>query len=302
MFWKKNNEESSNEDKLKNAFSSFREGVRSIWPGGGLKGDEIDDLETALLQSDVSFDTVEKLLAPLREGSVSENPRTYLRSKLIEIFQEAGDSDLNENAASTTVYFFIGVNGSGKTTSMAKLAHSSEGNIIFAAADTFRAAAIDQLGKWSDRLGVTLIAHEKGGDPTAVVFDALDAAISREADYLFVDTAGRLHTRGDLMAQLEKMYRVTENKLSGAPNESFLVLDASTGQNGLRQVKTFARKLPVSGIILTKMDSTARGGIVLSVAEELKIPVKLVGTGEKIDDLVPFDPEVYCDSLLGAEK
>ncbi|MFB6347708.1 MAG: signal recognition particle-docking protein FtsY, partial [bacterium] len=171
-------------------------------------------------------------------------------------------------------------------------------SVMLAAGDTFRAAAIDQLKQWGDRLGIDVIAHEKGGDPSAVVFDAVDAARNRDVDFLFIDTAGRLHTRADLMLQLKKMIEITEEKIEDAPHESLLVLDASTGQNGLRQTKKFAKELPVTGLTLTKMDSTAKGGIALTVADRLEQAVKLVGTGEDLGDIVEFNPEIYCDSIL----
>lgn len=282
------------------ALDSFRKGVKSIWPGSGVSGDELDDLEAALLRSDVSMETVDKILDPLRENPDISSGEDYIRESVKAIFEKAGTRSLIKARSGPSVYFFNGVNGSGKTTSMAKLAHllQPEHDVLFAAGDTFRAAAIDQLEQWGDRMGIDVIAHEKGGDPSAVVFDAVDAALNRDVDFLFVDTAGRLHTRADLMLQLKKMIEVTEEKIEGAPHESLLVLDASTGQNGLRQTKKFAQELPVSGLVLTKMDSTAKGGIALTVADRLEKPVKLVGTGEEIDDLVDFDPEVYCDSIL----
>jgi fused signal recognition particle receptor len=294
---------SSNEDEsgeFMNALDSFRQGMKQIWPGSGVSQDELDDLEAALLRSDVSMETVEKIIEPLRQNPDISSAEEYLRETVGNIFDTAGSRSLIKARDNPSVYFFIGVNGSGKTTSMAKLAHmiQPDHDVLFAAGDTFRAAAIDQLNRWGEELEIEVIAHEKGGDPSAVVFDAVDAAINRDVDFLFVDTAGRLHTRGDLMLQLKKMIEVTEKKIDNAPHESLLVLDASTGQNGLRQTKRFADELPVTGITLTKMDSTAKGGIALTVADELKVPVKLIGTGEELDDLVQFSPEVYCDSLL----
>ncbi len=297
LFGKSENKQA---EKLKFALGKFRQGIKNIVPGLG--GDfSIERLEAALLSSDVGLETVEKLIQPLESGQDKGDPGEHLRKQIIEIFHRAGPVTLQISDSSPTVYFFVGVNGSGKTTSMAKLAHNFDKQIIFAAADTFRAAAIEQLKKWGERLDLPVISHQKGGDPTAVVYDALEAAVHRQADFLFVDTAGRLHTRRDLMEQLEKMYRVTVGQKSNEPTESLLVLDASTGQNGLQQVRTFAEKLPVTGIILSKLDSTARGGVALSVVDELGIPVKLVGTGETLDDLAPFSPEIYCDALLGEE-
>lgn len=298
MVFRDNSKQENEKNKLRGALQNFSDGVKKIWPGAGLSSQQLEDLEAALLRSDVSLETVDKLLGPLKEGTVAEDGFKFLNEQIRKIFHKAGSRELNSAENGPNVYFFIGVNGSGKTTSMAKLAYLLEGEVVFAAADTFRAAAIEQLQRWADKLDLEVIAHEKGGDPTAVVFDALEAVENRGADYLMVDTAGRLHTRRDLMSQLKKMYRVTEEKTPSAPHESFLVLDASTGQNGLQQVKSFAEELPVTGLILTKLDSTARGGIALSVADELEIPVKLVGTGEQLDDLVSFRPEVYCEALL----
>jgi len=303
VFWKNEAEEDEQQkSKLRGALRNFRQGVKSIWSSGRLSGEELENLEAALLRSDVSLQTVDRLLDPLKEGAPGQEPDKYLRTKITDIFEEAGRRQLEGAEEGPTVYFFVGVNGSGKTTTMAKLAQRLKGEVIFAAADTFRAAAIEQLERWAERLGLEVIAHAKGGDPSAVVFDAIEAAISRNADYLLVDTAGRLHTRGDLMNQLKKMYRITEEKLGRPPHESFLVLDAATGQNGLEQVRTFAEELPITGLILTKLDSTARGGIALTVADELKIPVKLVGTGEKLEDLVAFSPKTYCDALLAGAQ
>jgi fused signal recognition particle receptor len=246
------------------------------------------------------MDTVDRLLDPLRENPDVDSAEGYIRESVTKMFDSAGTRSLVKARNEPSIYFFIGVNGSGKTTTMAKLAHllDPDHEILFAAGDTFRAAAIDQLERWGERLGIETIAHEKGGDPSAVVYDAVEAARNRDADFLFVDTAGRLHTRGDLMLQLKKMFDVTEDKIEAAPHESLLVLDASTGQNGLRQTKTFADHLPVTGLALTKMDSTAKGGIALTVADRLDVPVKLVGTGEELEDLVPFSPKEYCRSIL----
>lgn len=287
-------------EEFSGALDSFRQGMKKIWPGSGVSQGEIDDLEAALLRSDVSMDTVDRILDPLRENPDADSAEEYIRESVTKIFESAGARSLVKAREGPSIYFFIGVNGSGKTTTMAKLASllDSDHDILFAAGDTFRAAAIDQLERWGERLGIEVIAHEKGGDPSAVVYDAVEAAQNRDVDFLFVDTAGRLHTRGDLMLQLKKMFDVTQEKMPEAPHESLLVLDASTGQNGLRQTKTFADHLPVTGITLTKMDSTAKGGIALTVADRLDVPVKLVGTGEELEDLVPFSPEEYCRSIL----
>ncbi len=280
--------------------TSFSQGVEQILTGSGVSAEELDDLESALLRSDVSMETVDKILTPLRDNTGVNSYEDHLRETVGVIFDSAGSRKLIKARDGPSVYFFIGVNGSGKTTSMAKLAHllQPDHDVLFAAGDTFRAAAIEQLNRWGEDLEVDVITHEKGGDPPAVVYDAVDAAINRNVDFLFVDTAGRLHTRGDLILQLKKMIEVTSEKIEGAPHESLLVLDAATGRNGLRQTKRFADELPVTGIALTKMDSSAKGGIALTVADELEVPVKLVGTGETLTDLAEFSPDVYCDSLL----
>jgi len=287
--------------RLRGALDSFRKGVKKMFPGTGVSPETIDDLEAALLRSDVSLDTVERLLDPLRENPDIEDGEQFLRERIREIFQRAGDSSFHQSNQGPSIYFFIGVNGSGKTTTIAKLVHrlGSEYETLLAAADTYRAAAVEQLTEWANRLDTEVVSHEPGGDPSAVVYDAVEAAESRDVDYLMVDTAGRLHTRGDLLEQLEKMYGVIEDHLGRGPDESLLVLDASTGQNGLRQVETFAEHLPITGLVLTKLDSTARGGITLTVADELNIPVKAVGTGETLEDLVPFEPKIFCDAIFG---
>jgi fused signal recognition particle receptor len=195
----------------------------------------------------------------------------------------------------------VGVNGVGKTTTIGKLANriKAEGNeVLICAADTFRAAATDQLAIWAERTGVPLIQQKKGTDPAAVLFDSLASAKSRNADVLIVDTAGRLHTKSNLMSELEKMKRVASREVSGAPHEVLLVVDAVTGQNGLEQARQFLKIVPVTGIVLTKLDGTAKGGIVVAIAKDLGIPIRYVGIGERIDDLVEFSPEDYVNSLF----
>ncbi len=296
-------EDENEPGRLRSAMSSFRKKVKSVWPGTGIDAETIDELEAALLQSDVSLSTTEGLLEPLREDPDLEDSLDQLRRDIRERFERAGSLELNQPEEPPAVYFFLGVNGSGKTTSLAKLAHrlGPERDLLFAAGDTYRAAAVEQLHRWGERLGIEVISHERGGDPAAVVYDAMEAAEARAVDGVLVDTAGRLHTRDDLMEQLRKMIDVAGNLQPGAPHENLLVMDATTGQNGLQQAWRFARELPLTGMVLTKMDSTARGGVVLSIADELELPVKLVGTGEELDDLVPFNVEVYIDSLLGVQ-
>jgi fused signal recognition particle receptor len=199
------------------------------------------------------------------------------------------------------VILVVGVNGTGKTTTIGKLAarYRSEGrSVILAAADTFRAASIDQLRIWSERAGVSMVAHAPGADPGAVVFDTLDAAVARGADLVIADTAGRLHTKTDLMDELTKVRRIVDKRLPGVQPETLFVLDATTGQNGLAQAKAFHEAVGLTGIVLTKLDSTAKGGIVFAIENDLGVPVRFVGVGEKIDDLVPFDPKAFVEALF----
>ena len=204
-------------------------------------------------------------------------------------------------ASPPEVILLVGVNGTGKTTTSGKLAAYFRGQgktVLLCAADTFRAAAIEQLEVWSERSGVEIIKSRQGGDPSAVLFDALQAAKARGNDYLVVDTAGRLHTKNNLMAELDKMRRTTQRIIPDAPHEVLLVMDATTGQNGLQQARLFTESAGVTGIVLTKLDGTAKGGIAVAIARELKLPVRYVGIGEKIDDLLPFDSGAFVDSLL----
>jgi fused signal recognition particle receptor len=204
-------------------------------------------------------------------------------------------------AAAPRVIFVVGVNGTGKTTTIGKLAHrlKSEGaSVVLCAADTFRAAAIEQLEVWARRASVEIVKQKSGADPSAVIFDAVSAAQSRRADVVIVDTAGRLHTKSNLMAELDKMKRTAAKVVPGAPHDVLLVLEATTGQNGLNQAREFWSSAGVTGIVLTKLDGTAKGGIVVAIARELNLPIRFVGTGEQMDDLVPFDAQTYVNSLL----
>jgi fused signal recognition particle receptor len=234
----------------------------------------------------------------------SSRVRDILREELVQVLLEPADEPLSwlmEDAAAMTIVLVVGVNGAGKTTSIAKMSHAfkSDGaTVILGAADTFRAAATDQLKVWGERVGVRVIAHQPGADPGAVVFDTLSAAESAKADFVIVDTAGRLHTKANLMEELKKMHRIIQRNHPDGPHETFLVLDATTGQNGLMQAKTFAEAVGVTGIILAKLDGTAKGGIAFAIAHELGIPVRFIGTGEKVGDLAPFDAEDFVDSLL----
>ncbi|MFY9753097.1 MAG: signal recognition particle-docking protein FtsY, partial [Candidatus Acidiferrales bacterium] len=224
-----------------------------------------------------------------------------LRQCVTEILSPCAQPLVIDGAHQPYVILVVGVNGSGKTTTIGKLAQrlaDAGHSVMLAAGDTFRAAAIEQLEIWARRSGVELIKQKFGADPSAVVFDALSAAVARHADIVLVDTAGRLHTKSNLMAELEKMKRTAAKIIPGAPHEVFLVLDATTGQNGLNQAREFWSHAGVTGIVLTKLDGTAKGGIVVAITRELNLPIRFVGTGEKIDDLVPFDAQTYVNSLF----
>lgn len=271
--------------------------------------DFFEELEEILIQADVGFDTVMKLVEELKMEVKRKNiqdpqeVQSVISEKLVEIYEAGGDgsAELNMQDDSLTVILFVGVNGVGKTTTIGKLAHKfkSEGKkVLLAAGDTFRAGAIEQLEVWGERVGVEVIKQGAGSDPAAVMFDAVQAAKSRKADILICDTAGRLQNKVNLMKELEKVKRVIEREIPGAPHEVLLVLDATTGQNAMIQAKTFKEATDVSGIVLTKLDGTAKGGIVLAIRNELNIPVKFVGLGEKMDDLQEFNAEQYVYGLF----
>jgi len=271
--------------------------------------DFFEELEEILIQADVGFNTVMSLIEELKMEVKRKNiqdpseVQSVISEKLVAIY-ETGDqstSALNIQENGLTVILFVGVNGVGKTTTIGKLAYQlkSEGKkVLMAAGDTFRAGAIEQLEVWGERVGVDVIKQESGSDPAAVMFDAIRAAKSRNVDILLCDTAGRLQNKVNLMKELEKVKRVIEREIPEAPHEVLLVLDATTGQNAMIQAKTFKEATNVSGIVLTKLDGTAKGGIVLAIRNELNIPVKFVGLGEKMDDLQSFDAEKYVYGLF----
>lgn len=271
--------------------------------------DFFEELEEILIQADVGFDTVMELIDELKAEVKRKNiqdpaeVQDVISEKLVDIYEKGEDASSNVNIQEEglTVILFVGVNGVGKTTTIGKLAHKykSEGKkVLLAAGDTFRAGAIDQLEVWGERVGVDVIKQAEGSDPAAVMFDAVQAAKSRGVDILLCDTAGRLQNKVNLMKELEKVKRVIEREIPGAPHEVLLVLDATTGQNAMIQAKTFKEATNVSGIVLTKLDGTAKGGIVLAIRNELHIPVKFVGLGEKMDDLQEFDAEQYVYGLF----
>lgn len=264
-------------------------------------------LESALLSADIGVRTTREILAALREqvnqhkleGSAAL--REELKSQVRKILDAPPAGPGANGIPPPRVIFFVGVNGTGKTTTIGKLSNrlKQEGaSVLICAADTFRAAAIEQLEVWGRRSGIEVIKQKSGADPSAVIFDALSAAKSRQADVVIVDTAGRLHTKANLMTELEKMKRTAAKVVPGAPHDVLLVLDATTGQNGLNQAREFWSHAGVTGIVLTKLDGTAKGGIVVAIARELNLPIRFVGTGEKIGDLVPFDAQTYVNSLF----
>jgi fused signal recognition particle receptor len=262
------------------------------------------ELEELLVAADVGMPTVEKLIERVRqrvkEERISQGAqvRGMLKMEMINILSI--DNRATPAATLPRVIMAVGVNGGGKTTSIAKLAYQSKKagkRVLLAAADTFRGAAIDQLRRLAERAGVEVVAHQPGADPGAVVYDALQAAKSRSADEVFIDTAGRLHTKFNLMEELKKVRRVAAMVEPTAPHEVILVVDATTGQNGLAQARYFMEAVGVTGIFLAKLDGTAKGGIVLAICDELKIPVRFIGTGEKLEDIAPFDAEAFVEAL-----
>ncbi|MBE4908757.1 signal recognition particle-docking protein FtsY [Bacillus luteolus] len=297
-------------DGLSKTRNSFSEKVNDL-VARYRKVDEdfFEELEEILIAADVGVSTVMELIDQLktevkrRNIQDTKDVQAVISEKLVDIYQCGSEqsSDLNIQSEGLTVILIVGVNGAGKTTTIGKLANrlKNEGKtVLLAAGDTFRAGAIDQLEVWGDRVGVDVIKQSEGSDPAAVMFDAVQAAKSRNVDVLLCDTAGRLQNKVNLMKELEKVKRVIERELPGAPHEVLLVLDATTGQNAMTQAKTFSEATNVSGIVLTKLDGTAKGGIVLAIRNELKIPVKFVGLGEKVDDLQQFDPEQYVYGLF----
>lgn len=270
--------------------------------------DALEELEMCLIASDLGVHVASEVVEQIRDRAKREQIRdgAELRGLLKQCLRQILDSQQATQRAPVTppeVIFMVGVNGTGKTTTTGKLAayyRRAGKSVLLCAADTFRAAAIEQLEVWSERSQVELIKSRQGGDPSAVLFDALTAAKARPADVLIVDTAGRLHTKVGLMAELDKMRRTTQRIIPEAPHEVLLVLDATTGQNGLQQARLFSESAGVTGIVLTKLDGTAKGGIAIAIARELGVPVRFVGIGEKIEDLLPFDSEAFVEALLGA--
>ncbi|MGI5822840.1 MAG: signal recognition particle-docking protein FtsY [Dethiobacteria bacterium] len=286
---------------------AFKNKFENLFGGREINQEFFDELEEILISADVGVETTMKIVELHRERLGVEKirersaARELLKRQLVEMLASNQQTALSLAASPPTVYLILGVNGVGKTTAIAKIAHRSvqEGKkVLLAAGDTFRAAAIEQLDEWSRVVGAGVIKHQSGGDPSAVIYDAMNAALARQADLLICDTAGRLHTKANLLEEIKKIFRVIQKLLPSAPHETLLVLDATTGQNGLSQAKYFQEAVPVSGLILTKLDGTARGGIVVAIKDRTDIPLKLIGVGEKKEDLEVFHAAEFVEALL----
>jgi fused signal recognition particle receptor len=298
-------------EKLKSGVQKTREGLVSriedvISGRKRIDADLLEELEYTLISADIGVTTTNEILERIREQvdrklvGDSGELRGLIREYLLEVLQ-ANDRPLAYLAEPPAVIMVVGVNGAGKTTTIGKLAShlKAEGHsVLLCAADTFRAAAVEQLEVWGERTKTRVIRQNTGADPSAVMFDALQAAKSGKTDYVIIDTAGRLQTKTNLMAELEKMRRTAARVIPDAPHEVLLVLDATTGQNGLEQARKFTETSGVTGIVLTKLDGTAKGGVVVAIARELALPIRFIGVGEKVEDLLPFDPEAFIDSLF----
>jgi fused signal recognition particle receptor len=293
-------------DSLTKTRKSFFGQISGILGGGQITEETWEDLEDLLVQADVGVNTTMVLVGKLREqvnrgkAKDTEALQELLKQELLALLGDPPPMTIDEPRLLTLV-LIVGVNGSGKTTSIAKLAKYYKGRgrrVLLAAADTFRAAAIDQLKIWGDRAEVPVIAHQPGADPGAVVYDAIRASQSRNADLLIVDTAGRLHTKYNLMEELRKVWGVAQKRVHQAPHETLLVLDATTGQNALSQARHFKDAVGVTGVIVAKLDGTAKGGVVFAIAEERGLPVRFIGTGETMDDLTEFDAQAFVDGLF----
>lgn len=303
-------------------FRRREEGKKSLWDRivdvaltdvsvlvKGMDEGSLEALEETLIAADFGVAATLRLVRAvetLAQRGVARSQQDFLRAvrEEIEAILSSGRSDTAlrfDYDEGPTVFLVVGVNGVGKTTTIAKLAHrlTKQGRkVLVAAGDTFRAGAIEQLRRWAERVGADFVGGEPGRDPAAVAFDAMERAVATGADVLIVDTAGRLHTQNDLMKELEKVHRVIGKKLDGAPHETLIVLDATVGQNAMAQIRTFGQALPLTGIVLTKLDGTAKGGIVVALKEEFDLPVKFIGVGEKMDDLIPFEIKDFAEEVL----
>ena len=298
-------------EKLKSGVQKTRDGLVSriedvISGKKAIDADLLEELEYTLISADIGVATTEEILDRIRERvdrklvGDSGELRGLIREYLLEVLQ-ANDRPLAYVDEPPAVVMVVGVNGAGKTTTIGKLAahlKSTGHTVLLCAADTFRAAAVEQLEVWGERTETQVIRQKTGADPSAVMYDALQAAKARKSDYVIVDTAGRLQTKTNLMAELEKMRRTAARVIPDAPHEVLLVLDGTTGQNGLEQARKFTETSGVTGIVLTKLDGTAKGGVIVAIARELGLPIRFIGVGEKVEDLLPFDPEAFIDSLF----
>jgi len=299
-------------DRMKEAVTRTRENLAAriedvVSIGKEIDRATLDDLEATLIGADLGMITTQEVLGNLREKAdrkqikdVDELKR-LLKEELLAILNATDKQPIRKVDGTPEVILVVGVNGAGKTTTIGKLAQNFRADgktVLLCAADTFRAAAIEQLEIWGQRTGTEVIRTSAGGDPSAVLFDALQAASARGTDYVIVDTAGRLHTKTSLMAELEKMRRTAQRIIPGSPHETLLVMDGTTGQNGLQQARLFTQSAGVTGIVLTKLDGTAKGGVVVAISRELGLPVRYVGVGEKVGDLLPFNPKDFVDSLF----
>ncbi len=287
---------------LERSRGGFMSRLRGLLGGSQISPEAWDEVEEALIAGDVGASLAAEIVERARARRDAPSAEAAVRAELAAVLSGATAEPATGAAAQPRIILVVGVNGTGKTTTIGKLAHLEHAaghRVILAAADTFRAAAIGQLRIWADRTGAEVVAHAPGADPAAVVYDSLDAAIARDADTVIVDTAGRLHTKANLMDELAKIRRIIDRRIPDAQPETLFVLDATTGQNGLAQAIAFHAAVGLTGIALTKLDSTARGGIVFSIASQLGIPVRYVGVGERAEDLLPFDPEAFVAALFG---
>ncbi|HEY7219438.1 MAG TPA: signal recognition particle-docking protein FtsY [Candidatus Binatia bacterium] len=294
---------------LSKSRESLLQNIGSIFQNRRWDEDALDTMEESLIAADVGVRATAKIMEALRRhspedtGDLADAMSDRLQSIMIEMFRRPEPATIKgATPARPWVIIFLGVNGVGKTTTIGKLAaqyRNSGKKVLLVAADTFRAAAIEQLDIWGQRVGVDVIKHRPGADPSAVVFDGMQAAKSRSIDVLLIDTAGRLHTKVHLIEELKKIRRVISRESPGAPHETLLVLDATTGQNGLQQARVFKEATEISGIVLTKLDGTAKGGVIIGIQEEVGVPVKYIGVGEGVEDLQPFDPADFVKALLG---
>ena len=300
-------------DALREGLSKTRDvfvgGLRSLLRGRQLDQALLDQLEERLITSDLGVQATKKIMTDLQAAyhekkiTTGDQVLDFLKAEM-KTYWPPESRELKMAPSGTTVILVTGINGAGKTTSIAKLGQylKSQGKtVMVAACDTFRAAAVEQLSIWAQRIDVQIVKHQMGSDPGAVAFDACDAALARGIDVLIVDTAGRLHTQDHLMRELTKIRRVIEKRIPGAPHEVLLVLDATTGQNAIRQAEEFKKAVEVSGIFLAKLDGTAKGGIVVAIREQLGLPVKFVGLGEKPENIEPFDPDVFVEALFSED-